>query len=156
MSEDSSLGDVFHSLLGYADQPTVLQFIVWAGYLAVATTAFIVLGRRKRCAPAATAPPVPARHRLATWWLPRRPRPHPCVAPSASGLIPPAPPEPLPSTRVPEGRAPPDGQDPHAYEGTRRPVDGRQDRGHHRGTPASAGPPPWPWPWAGAGVVITA
>jgi high-affinity iron transporter len=48
LSEDSSLGDVFHSLLGYADQPTVLQFLVWAGYLAAATTGFIVLGRRQR------------------------------------------------------------------------------------------------------------
>jgi hypothetical protein len=34
--------------LGYADQPTVLQFLVWAGYLAAATTGFIVLGRRQR------------------------------------------------------------------------------------------------------------
>jgi high-affinity iron transporter len=48
LSEGSSLGDVFHSLLGYADQPTVLQFLVWAGYLGCATTAFIVLGRRQR------------------------------------------------------------------------------------------------------------
>ena len=35
LSEDSSLGDVFHSLLGYADQPTVLQVIVWVAYVAV-------------------------------------------------------------------------------------------------------------------------
>ena len=48
LSEDSTLGDVFHSLLGYADHPTVLQFLVWAGYLAGATTAFVVLGRRQR------------------------------------------------------------------------------------------------------------
>jgi high-affinity iron transporter len=48
LSEDSSIGDVFHSLLGYADQPTVLQFIVWAVYLIVATTAFILLGRKKQ------------------------------------------------------------------------------------------------------------
>ena len=58
LSEASSLGDVFHSLLGYADQPTVLQAIVWVGYLAVSCTAFIVMGRRRRSAsavrPAAT------------------------------------------------------------------------------------------------------
>ena len=32
------LGDVFHSLLGYADRPTVLQAVVWLTYVAVATT----------------------------------------------------------------------------------------------------------------------
>ncbi len=36
MSEASSVGDVFHSLLGYADQPTVLQVIAWCAYLAIA------------------------------------------------------------------------------------------------------------------------
>ena len=63
LSEASSIGDVFHSLLGYADQPTVLQFIVWAVYLIVATTAFILLGRQKqgaRPAGAAAGPTVPA------------------------------------------------------------------------------------------------
>src|ERR1019366_8170957 len=33
LSEDSSLGDVFHSLLGYADRPTVLQLIVWVTFV---------------------------------------------------------------------------------------------------------------------------
>src|SRR5665213_1375514 len=50
LSESSSIGDVFHSLLGYAEQPTVLQAIVWVTYLGVATTAFIVMGRRGRAA----------------------------------------------------------------------------------------------------------
>ncbi len=53
LSESSSLGDVFHSLLGYADQPTVLQAIVWVTYLGVATTAFVLMGRRGRDAAAA-------------------------------------------------------------------------------------------------------
>jgi high-affinity iron transporter len=48
LSEGSSLGDVFHSLLGYADQPTVLQLIVWVAYVAVAVTLFIRIGRRAR------------------------------------------------------------------------------------------------------------
>jgi high-affinity iron transporter len=48
LSEASSIGDVFHSLLGYADQPTVLQFVVWAVYLIVATTAFILKGRKRQ------------------------------------------------------------------------------------------------------------
>ena len=54
LNESSNIGDVFHSLLGYADRPTVLQAVVWLTYVVVATTAFIVRGRRTR-------PPVPAR-----------------------------------------------------------------------------------------------
>jgi high-affinity Fe2+/Pb2+ permease len=46
LNEDSSLGDVFHSLLGYADHPTVLQLIVWVTYVAVSVTLFIRMGRR--------------------------------------------------------------------------------------------------------------
>jgi len=46
LNEDSSIGDVFHSLLGYADQPTVLQVIVWVTFVAVTSTLFIRMGRR--------------------------------------------------------------------------------------------------------------
>ena len=46
LSEDSSLGDVFHSLLGYADQPTVLQAIVWVAFVSISATLFIRMGRR--------------------------------------------------------------------------------------------------------------
>ncbi len=56
LSEGSSIGDVFHSLLGYADQPTALQFIVWAVYLIVATTAFILRGRQKKSTPRPASP----------------------------------------------------------------------------------------------------
>ena len=59
LSESSSLGDVFHSLLGYADHPTVLQAVVWVVYIVTATTAFIVLGRRRRRASEAGVPTVP-------------------------------------------------------------------------------------------------
>ncbi len=48
LAEDSSLGDVFHSLLGYADHPTVLQAIVWIVYVSVSVTLFIRIGRRSR------------------------------------------------------------------------------------------------------------
>src|SRR5664279_3964153 len=48
MSESSSLGDVFHNLLGYADQPTVLQFVVWITFVSVSSTLFITMGRRAR------------------------------------------------------------------------------------------------------------
>jgi len=56
LSESSNIGDVFHSLLGYADHPTVLQAVVWLTYVTVATTAFLVMGHRARSAPA----PAPA------------------------------------------------------------------------------------------------
>jgi high-affinity iron transporter len=52
VSEASSVGDMLHSLLGYADQPTVLQALVWASYVALATTAFLRVGRRRAPAPA--------------------------------------------------------------------------------------------------------
>jgi high-affinity iron transporter len=48
LSEDSSIGDVFHSLVGYADQPTALQVLVWVTYVAVSLTLFVRLGRRSR------------------------------------------------------------------------------------------------------------
>ena len=59
LSESSSIGDVFHSLLGYADHPTPLQAVVWVTYLSVATTAFILVGRRGR-RPGTPAPGSPA------------------------------------------------------------------------------------------------
>jgi high-affinity iron transporter len=45
ISEASSFGDVLHSLLGYADQPTVLQALVWIVYLVVSTILFIRMGK---------------------------------------------------------------------------------------------------------------
>ncbi len=57
ISEDSSFGDVLHSLIGYADHPTVLQALVWVVYLVVATILFIRLGRyTKRPVPAVDTP----------------------------------------------------------------------------------------------------
>jgi high-affinity iron transporter len=48
LNESSNIGDAFHSLLGYADHPTVLQAVVWLGYVVVATTAFVLMGRRAK------------------------------------------------------------------------------------------------------------
>jgi high-affinity iron transporter len=60
LAESSSLGDVFHSLLGYADQPTVLQALVWVGYLGVAATVFILRGRNSgKPTPTPSAPAAP-------------------------------------------------------------------------------------------------
>jgi high-affinity iron transporter len=47
VTESSSLGDVLHSLLGYADRPTVLQIIVWVAYVVVSMLIFIHLGRER-------------------------------------------------------------------------------------------------------------
>lgn len=46
LSEDSALGDVAHTFLGYAQAPTLLQVLVYLLYVAVALAAFLQLGRR--------------------------------------------------------------------------------------------------------------
>lgn len=48
LSDNSMLGDVAHSFLGYTAQPTPLQAIVWAGYLAIAVSTFLGLPQRLR------------------------------------------------------------------------------------------------------------
>jgi high-affinity iron transporter len=57
LSENSAAGDVFHSFFGYSSQPTVLQAIVYLGYLAVVLTAFYRLGRRPATIRQVPAPP---------------------------------------------------------------------------------------------------
>ena len=63
VSEGSNLGDVLHSLFGYADHPTVLQAVCYVAYLVIAVGAFVAMsrrdraaGRRARAAAAAKAP----------------------------------------------------------------------------------------------------
>lgn len=46
LAEGSALGDVFHSLFGYADRPTVLQLLAYLAYAMTAVGAFVALGRR--------------------------------------------------------------------------------------------------------------
>jgi high-affinity iron transporter len=46
LSESSSTGDLFHSLLGYADRPTMLQGIAWAAYVLLALAGFTYVSRR--------------------------------------------------------------------------------------------------------------
>ena len=48
LSEGSNIGDLFHSLFGYADRPTVLQLVCYVAYLAVALGAFTLMTRRRR------------------------------------------------------------------------------------------------------------
>jgi len=45
VSETSNLGDLLHSLLGYADHPTVMQAVVWLGYVIFSVVIFITLSR---------------------------------------------------------------------------------------------------------------
>ncbi|HEX3782039.1 MAG TPA: FTR1 family protein [Pseudonocardiaceae bacterium] len=52
LSEDSTLGDIAHSFLGYAESPTVLQVAVYVGYLAIALVLFIRFGRHRSAPPA--------------------------------------------------------------------------------------------------------
>jgi high-affinity iron transporter len=45
LSENSSIGDVFHTFFGYADRPTAVQLAVYLAYLVVAV-GFFLRGRR--------------------------------------------------------------------------------------------------------------
>ena len=54
LSEDSAVGDIFHSFFGYAASPTVAQAIVYVIYLAVAVGAFVAW--RKPRAPSLRSP----------------------------------------------------------------------------------------------------
>jgi high-affinity Fe2+/Pb2+ permease len=45
VSESSNFGDILHSLLGYADHPTLLQAFVWIAYVTVSVVFFMRIGR---------------------------------------------------------------------------------------------------------------
>ena len=60
LSEDSSVGDIFHSFFGYADSPTIGQCVVYVAYLVGALGAFFGLRPRPRPAPPAGAPTAPS------------------------------------------------------------------------------------------------
>jgi high-affinity iron transporter len=47
VTESSSVGDVLHSLVGYADRPTVMQGVVWLVYIVVSVSAFVGFGRSR-------------------------------------------------------------------------------------------------------------
>ncbi len=47
ITEGSNLGDVLHSLVGYADRPTVLQGVVWVVYLVVCVGLFVSVGKAR-------------------------------------------------------------------------------------------------------------
>jgi high-affinity iron transporter len=64
ITESSSFGDVLHSLVGYADRPTVLQVVVWIAYVVTSIALFVHLGRDRRPAtpPRATPDAAPAKN----------------------------------------------------------------------------------------------
>lgn len=45
LANDTTLGDILHGLFGYAASPSLLQVVVWAGFLAVGLTAFLGVPR---------------------------------------------------------------------------------------------------------------
>src|SRR5438876_4909065 len=48
LSEDSTLGDILHTFLGYAEAPTILQGLLYATYLLVVGTIFVRMTRKPR------------------------------------------------------------------------------------------------------------
>ncbi len=46
LSESSSVGDLFHSFVGYAERPTVAQLVAWVIYLTIALSAYLGINRR--------------------------------------------------------------------------------------------------------------
>jgi high-affinity iron transporter len=46
LSESSALGDILHSLLGYAEAPSVLQVLAYSIFLVIAVIAYLRIGKR--------------------------------------------------------------------------------------------------------------
>lgn len=51
LPDNTGIGDVLHGLVGYSASPTVLQAILWAGFLAVGLTLFLRPARHRVSAP---------------------------------------------------------------------------------------------------------
>lgn len=51
LAEASPLGDILHSLFGYAQAPSLLQVLAWALFLLTAIAAYLRIGRRTASAP---------------------------------------------------------------------------------------------------------
>ncbi|HEY6469022.1 MAG TPA: FTR1 family protein [Candidatus Dormibacteraeota bacterium] len=55
LPDDTGVGDVLHSLIGYSAAPTALQAVIWAAFLAVGLTLFLRPRRRAVPRPPASA-----------------------------------------------------------------------------------------------------
>lgn len=60
LAEGSTLGDVVHSFVGYADHPTGLQVLVWGAFVVLAAGAWVRTTRRPARRAAATGAPAGA------------------------------------------------------------------------------------------------
>jgi high-affinity iron transporter len=54
LPDDTGIGDVLHGLIGYSAAPTVLQAVLWLGFLAVGLTLFLRPTRRRVSTPPST------------------------------------------------------------------------------------------------------
>jgi high-affinity iron transporter len=48
ITESSNIGDILHSMLGYADHPTIMQGVVYVTYVVISVSAFVAMGRSPR------------------------------------------------------------------------------------------------------------
>jgi len=64
LPESSTIGDILHTFLGYAEAPTVLQGIVYVTYLAIAGSVFAWLTRRPVMTKPVTPPTTTAQEHL--------------------------------------------------------------------------------------------
>ncbi|HKR99077.1 MAG TPA: FTR1 family protein, partial [Candidatus Dormibacteraeota bacterium] len=55
LPDDSGVGDVLHGLLGYSAAPTLLQLLLWAGFLGIGLAAFLRPARVPAQRPKASA-----------------------------------------------------------------------------------------------------
>lgn len=60
LSEDSTVGDILHTFLGYAEAPTVLQTLLYLAYLGIAGGIFYRMTRKPVRPPVATPPATPS------------------------------------------------------------------------------------------------
>jgi high-affinity iron transporter len=64
LPESSTVGDILHTFLGYAEAPTVLQGIVYVTYLAIAGSVFAWLTRKPVMTKPVTPPTATAQEHL--------------------------------------------------------------------------------------------
>src|SRR5713226_3215666 len=64
LPESSTLGDILHTFLGYAEAPTILQGVFYAAYLLVAGSLFAWLTRKPVMPPPASSVKTPAKEQI--------------------------------------------------------------------------------------------
>ena len=64
LSENSTLGDILHTFLGYAEAPTILQGIFYAAYLLIVGSFFAWLTRKPVLPPPASSAKTPVKEQI--------------------------------------------------------------------------------------------